>query len=102
VDDGIRRLNLALDPAIGKDQEYGKNAIIAFMKTLTDSRVQCDEAPSDHPSLEVFNGHELNGDDIIFELPAVGGDGYEADHPELCIPNAGDFFARGMRARVGG
>jgi hypothetical protein len=65
VDDGIRRLNLALDPAIGKDQEYGKNAIIAFMETLTDSRVQCDEAPSDHPSLEVFNGHELNGDDII-------------------------------------
>jgi hypothetical protein len=72
------------------------------MKTLTDPQVQCDEAPFDHPSLEVFNGHEPNGDDIIFELPAVGADGYEADYPELCIPNAGDFFAPGMRARVGG
>jgi cytochrome c peroxidase len=102
VDDGMRRLNLALDPAVGKDQQYGKDAIIAFMKTLTDPRVQCDEAPFDHPSLEIFNGHDADGDDIVFELPAVGADGYEPDHPELCIPNAGDFFAPGMRARVGG
>jgi hypothetical protein len=39
---------------------------------------------------------------ILFSSSRRWADGYEADYPELCIPNAGDFFAPGMRARVGG
>jgi cytochrome c peroxidase len=83
-------------------------ALERFLKSLTDHRVQCDQAPFDHPSLQVFNGHleaDTNGDgradDIVFELPAVGGDGYDPASG-FCIPNAGDLFAPGMQVRSGG
>jgi hypothetical protein len=75
-------------------------ALERFLKSLTDPRVQCDQAPFDHPQLKVFNGH-LEADDVTFALPAVGAAGYT---PKLgyCIPNAGDLFAPGMQARSGG
>jgi cytochrome c peroxidase len=83
-------------------------AVVRFLKSLTDVRVQCDQAPFDHPSLLVFNGHlatDLNrdgkADDILFNLPAVGAEGY-ARSSGFCIPNSGDLFAPGMQARSGG
>ncbi len=63
-----------------------KEALVAFMKSLTDERVRYDRAPFDHPQLFVPNG--ALGDDIrvandgqgraldhLTELPAVGRNG---------------------------
>jgi cytochrome c peroxidase len=84
------------------------SAMIRFMESLTDRRVQCDQAPFDHPSLTLTVGHDAELGDIAgaardrrFELPAVGAAGYDPSSG-LCIPNAGDLFAPGMQARVGG
>lgn len=83
-------------------------ALERFMKSLTDRRVQCDQAPFDHPALTILNGHRSRdanhdgkADDIVFSLPAVGASGY-SPRSGLCIPNAGDLFAPGMQARSGG
>jgi cytochrome c peroxidase len=83
-------------------------ALEAFLKSLSDPRVQCDQAPFDHPSLHVRHGHRSQdanrdgrADDIVFELPTVGANGY-APSSGLCVPNAGDLFAPGMQARTGG
>jgi cytochrome c peroxidase len=84
------------------------SAMIRFMESLTDRRVQCDQAPFDHPSLTLTVGHDAELGEIAgaamdrrFELPAVGAAGYDPSSG-LCIPNAGDLFAPGMQARVGG
>jgi cytochrome c peroxidase len=85
------------------------DAVVAFMLTMTDRRVQCDQAPFDHPELTLFHGHKpydyepIDGkaDDIEVLLPAVGSAGYTASSGR-CIPNAGDLFAPGMQGRVGG
>ena len=83
-------------------------ALERFLKSLSDLRVQCDQAPFDHPSFFVFNGHkatDINHDglaeDIVFELPEVGAAGYDPK-TGFCIPNSGDLFAPGMQARSGG
>jgi hypothetical protein len=83
-------------------------ALIRFLKSLTDSRVQCDSAPFDHPELTVIVGQKAtdknaNGraDDITVDLPAVGWAGYKANSG-YCIPNSGDLFAPGMQGRSGG
>ena len=63
-----------------------KQALVAFLKSLTDERVRYRRAPFDHPQLFLTNGHPGNqtsvaGDgkkqarDIMFELPAVGRNG---------------------------
>jgi cytochrome c peroxidase len=84
------------------------SAVVRFMQSLTDRRVQCDQAPFDHPSLSVPHGQEaLEGDipgaarDRSVTLPSVGASGYEASSG-LCIPNSGSLFAPGMQGRVGG
>jgi cytochrome c peroxidase len=84
------------------------SAVVRFMQSLTDRRVQCDQAPFDHPSLSVPHGHEAReGDrpgaarDRLFSIPAVGAGGYEPSSG-LCIPSSGDLFAPGMQGRVGG
>ena len=83
------------------------DATVAFMLTLTDPRVACDAAPFDHPELRLFvdarardNNEDDAADDVVVRLPAVGFQGYAPRKPELCIPNKGDLFARGMGARV--
>jgi cytochrome c peroxidase len=83
-------------------------ALVRFLRALTDRRVQCDQAPFDHPELTILNGHTTNdknrdgrADDITFKLPAVGASGYTPSSG-FCIPNAGDLFAPGMQARSGG
>jgi len=84
------------------------SAVVRFMTSLTDPRVQCDQAPFDHPSLTVFAGEQATNShydgeavDVSFVLPAVGAAGY-ASNSGYCIPNAGDLFAPGMQARSGG
>jgi hypothetical protein len=83
-------------------------ALTRFLVALTDRRVQCDQAPFDHPALTILDGHAATdtnhdgrADDVVFTLPAVGAAGY-APSSGLCIPNAGDLFAPGMQARSGG
>lgn len=111
TDDLVIPLDLRLgrvpnNPAM--DQRYGIDALVAFMKMLTDARVQCDVAPFDHPELHIVTANlptdfQVRGraDDVVFSLPAVGKGGYQEIDPRFCIPNAGDLFARGMGARIG-
>jgi hypothetical protein len=88
--------------------EHQIDDIVEFLKALTDVRVQCDQAPFDHPELMIPVGHnpvdqnhDGRADDIVFRLPEVGASGYSGGSG-LCIPNAGDLFAPGMQARIGG
>ncbi len=84
------------------------DAIVAFMKTVTDPRVQCDAAPFDHPELPAPNGHRAEdrnrdgrADDIMAIVPAVGAGGYAANgHANLCLPNSGDLFDPNLRHRL--
>ncbi|MBS1120275.1 MAG: Methylamine utilization protein mauG [Deltaproteobacteria bacterium] len=84
------------------------DALVAFLLTVTDPRVQCDQAPFDHPELTVQNGHsdadhnhDGMADDRSFVLPKVGASGYAGANARFCIPNSGDLFAPGMGARRG-
>jgi hypothetical protein len=84
------------------------SAVVRFMESLTDRRVQCDQAPFDHPELALPHGHTTaegtragTAADQSVVLPAVGAAGY-APSSGLCIPNSGDLFAPGMQGRVGG
>ena len=92
-----------------KSTEEQIDALVAFMLTLTDQRVQCDAAPFDHPSLTIHHGHvaedlrpwDGKADDITVKLPAVGTAGFDPDSG-YCVPNKGDLFAPGMQGRLGG
>lgn len=84
------------------------SAVTRFLRSLSDRRVQCDQAPFDHPELSLPHGHTAQpgerpgtAAERRFTLPAVGAAGYEPGSG-LCIPNAGDLFAPGMQSRVGG
>ena len=66
--------------------EDNKEALVAFMKGLTDERVRFDKAPFDHPQLFITNGHpgdttSVTNDgtgkatDTLLEIPAVGRNG---------------------------
>jgi hypothetical protein len=88
--------------------DAGIDDLVEFLKALTDERVQCDQAPFDHPELLIPVGHDpvdenRNGraDDIVFRLPEIGAAGYSSGSG-FCIPNSGDLFATGMQARIGG
>jgi cytochrome c peroxidase len=63
-----------------------KDALLAFLLTLTDDRVRYQRAPFDHPQLFVPNGHSGSSTsvekgnageakDLFFEVPAVGRNG---------------------------
>ncbi|MFM9029428.1 MAG: cytochrome C peroxidase, partial [Opitutaceae bacterium] len=52
-----------------------KEALVAFLRSLTDERVRYDRAPFDHPQLFVPVGPAVVGavsSDDLMELPAVG------------------------------
>jgi hypothetical protein len=83
-------------------------AMVRFLTSLTDPRVQCSAAPFDHPALTVITGQtatDTNGDgladDTTYKLPAVGAAGFKHNSGN-CIPNAGDLFAPGMQTTSGG
>ncbi len=73
-----------IGPNVPPDQRDRKiNALVAFMKTLTDERVRWQLAPFDHPELPIPHGHtqtipwgsgKVNVDGWI-TLPAVGAGG---------------------------
>lgn len=64
-----------------------REALVAFMLSLTDARVKFERAPFDHPQLFVPNGHPRNADGTVqtdsqgraltafLEIPAVGRSG---------------------------
>jgi len=83
-------------------------AVVRFLTSLTDPRVQCDAAPFDHPSLVLTVGHrdsdnnsDGRADDKVFQLPEVGAGGYDPTSG-FCLHNSGNLFAPGMQARAGG
>jgi cytochrome c peroxidase len=89
-----------------KSTEEQIDALVAFMKALTDERVRCDAAPFDHPELPVSNGHTASdddknkkADDIMATIPAVGSGGYSIASG-LCLPNTGDLFDFDLRNRL--
>lgn len=74
--------------------EEGKEALVAFMKGLTDERVRFDRAPFDHPQLFITNGHPGNetavtndgkgqATDELIEMPAVGKNGLSHPRPNF-------------------
>lgn len=82
-----------LDPNIGilELANTDKAAVIAFLKTLTDPRVELEQAPFDHPSLTIPHGHPgdentitqvqanmLLAKDRYKSIPAVGKTGRSA------------------------
>ncbi|MBO6575476.1 MAG: DUF11 domain-containing protein [Rhodothermales bacterium] len=69
--------------------EHEKEALVAFMLTLTDERVRLHKAPFDHPQIFVPNGHTGDEKHVIddgtgqavtdlLEVPAVGAFGYRS------------------------
>ena len=66
--------------------EDEQNALVAFLKSLTDERVRSEKAPFDHPQLFVSNGHPGDTKSVtndgtgkatvtMLEIPAVGRNG---------------------------
>jgi cytochrome c peroxidase len=75
-----------------------KDALVAFMLTLTDERVRNHQAPFDHPQIFLPNGHEGDQTQVwddgtgkaateFIEIPAVGRNGYAYLPPELTLFN---------------
>lgn len=69
--------------------ESEKQALVAFLRSLTDARVRYERAPFDHPELRVPNGHpgsessvanrgDGNATDTFLVVPAVGRGGNAA------------------------
>lgn len=71
-----------------------EDALVVFMRALTDDRVRFEKAPFDHPQLLIPNGHPTDHDTIIangttgeavdsfVEVPAVGAAGRLSDPPK--------------------
>jgi cytochrome c peroxidase len=66
--------------------EEEQNALVEFLKSLTDDRVRSDKAPFDHPQLFITNGHPGTTNSVtndgsgkatvnLMEIPAVGRNG---------------------------
>jgi cytochrome c peroxidase len=77
---------------------HERAALVAFLLSLTDERVACEEAPFDHPSLVIPSGHATTdldadglADDHVIELPEIGASGRQVDGHD-CIDNTGDLF----------
>ncbi|MEW5726262.1 MAG: cytochrome-c peroxidase, partial [Pseudomonadota bacterium] len=99
---GINASNLSPDIVpLGLTAEE-KQALVAFLGTLTDERVACEKAPFDHPALHVPHGIEgdqtatadLNGngriDEEYIDIPAVGASGL----PGIRRPCLGSFESK--------
>jgi hypothetical protein len=75
-----------------------QDALVAFLLSLTDERVACEQAPFDHPELTIANGQrpidankDGHADDILIKKQAVGAGGLPAEG-KPCIPNTGNLF----------
>jgi cytochrome c peroxidase len=64
-----------------------KDALEAFLKTLTDERVRWERAPFDHPQIKIPHGHALvanakdrkQAQDLFLDVPAVGKNGRDSN-----------------------
>src|SRR6185312_316002 len=78
VDPALERVSFSSD-----DQQ----AVVAFLKSLTDERVRAQSAPFDHPSLVVPNGMTMDDTGMPVEqtitIPATGASGGAA-MPKFC------------------
>ncbi|MBE8986945.1 cytochrome C peroxidase [Nostoc sp. LEGE 12450] len=74
--------------------DENKEALVAFLKALTDERVRYDKAPFDHPQLFIPNGHPGNqtsvtndgtgkATDALVEIPSVGRNGRSSPSPNF-------------------
>ena len=97
------RLNRAdLDPDI---QPIGlsigeKQALVAFVIALTDSRVARESAPFDHPELVIPNGSFPDGTDQLVDIPAVGKLGRPASQALTPFLNADPFGSNQVTGRT--
>ena len=81
----------------GRFSQDDKDALVAFLLTLTDNRVACHSGVFDHPELVLFLGNQdapaSSGSpvaqDIKVKLPAVGKSGLAT-----CFPNTGSLFGQ--------
>jgi cytochrome c peroxidase len=81
----------------GRFSQDDKDALVAFLLTLTDNRVACHSGVFDHPELVLFMGNEdvpvAAGSpvarDTKVKLPAVGKSGLAT-----CFPNTGSLFGQ--------
>ncbi|BAY78948.1 hypothetical protein NIES25_54270 (plasmid) [Nostoc linckia NIES-25] len=82
---GDENANVPRLPVLNLSDE-NKEALVAFLKSLTDNRVRYEKAPFDHPQLFIPNGHPGNetsvtndgtgkATDALTEIPAVGRNG---------------------------
>ena len=71
--DGIPPL---MFPEFFPSAQENVQALVDFLaEGLTDQRVAFEKAPFDHPQLFIPNGQDINGQDVMEELPAVGQNG---------------------------
>ena len=74
--------------------ENDKQALVAFLQSLTDERVRYEQAPFDHPQLFVPNGHPGDQNSVtddgtgqatddLLEIPAVGFNGRNIPGPKF-------------------
>lgn len=78
--------------------EHEKEALVEFMRALTDDRVRCEAAPFDHPELRVPYGHpgdtnhvadrdgDGQADDLVLVRTAVGKGGLQAVGQPCLLP----------------
>ncbi|HET9596709.1 MAG TPA: cytochrome c peroxidase [Anaeromyxobacteraceae bacterium] len=79
-DDGGNFANATLPPLIrplGMTEDH-RTALVAFLVSLTDDRVLYQRAPFDHPSIDVPQGQDASGADLMTTIPAVGATGSAA------------------------
>ena len=83
--DNLGDLSPNINP-LGLD-ETQRSDLVAFLKTLTDERVRCEQAPFDHPEIRLPEGSTASNapgaptqaEDQITRIPAVGAGGRPAD-----------------------
>jgi hypothetical protein len=46
--------------------------LVAFLESLTDNRVPCEQAPFDHPELRIPNGHPGDQFSVVADPPVIG------------------------------
>jgi cytochrome c peroxidase len=76
-DDGGNFANATLPPLIrplGMSEDH-LTALVAFLVSLTDDRVLYQRAPFDHPSIDVPQGQDAGGADVMTTIAAVGAAG---------------------------
>jgi hypothetical protein len=58
--------------------EPDEDPLVAFLKSLTDERIRQEQAPFDHPGIQVPNGGTFGNEELRIERPAVGAGGRPA------------------------